>query len=182
MQTLLRTPTRETRPLRRDERAARESLRAQIARLETELSELWCSAWPRTDLPWEAAPATSEGPRMLSLAQLEELRDDLTGRLARSRRALAERTQVEEQNRRLIEEMLLEPKRHRWVRVSHADIGEPGCRHWHVRPSFGLLGMFLNWWRVRISSGCPLAPARRALYGYRRARSRGIPFSRAMRL
>ena len=64
---------------------------------------------------------------------------------------------MEEHNRRLIEEMLLEPEQHKWVRVGHEDIGEPGCKHWHVRPRWGLLGMLLNWWRVRISSGCPLA-------------------------
>ncbi len=30
-------------------------------------------------------------------------------------------------------------------------------RHWHVRPRYGLLGMLMGWWRVKISSGCPLA-------------------------
>ena len=53
--------------------------------------------------------------------------------------------------------MLFEPEAHSWEHVSSEDIGEPGCRHWHVRPRFGLIGMFLNWWRVVISSGCPLA-------------------------
>ena len=38
------------------------------------------------------------------------------------------------------------------------DIGEPGCRDWHVRPRFGLLGMLAGWWRVVVSSGCPLQP------------------------
>jgi len=47
-----------------------------------------------------------------------------------------------------------------WELISNADIGEPGCKHWHVRPRYGVLGMFLNWWRVRISSGCPLAGGR----------------------
>jgi hypothetical protein len=27
-----------------------------------------------------------------------------------------------------------------------------------VRPRWGVLGMLMNWWRVVISSGCPLAP------------------------
>ena len=53
--------------------------------------------------------------------------------------------------------MLLDPEEHKWVRVSNEDIGEPGCKHWHVRPRWGFLGMLLNWWRVKISSGCPLA-------------------------
>ena len=41
--------------------------------------------------------------------------------------------------------------------VSNEDIGERGCRHWHSRPRWGILGMLLGWWRVRLSSGCPLA-------------------------
>ena len=52
---------------------------------------------------------------------------------------------------------MLEPEKHKWVRVGNEDIGERGCKHWHVRPRWGILGMMLNWWRVRISSGCPLA-------------------------
>jgi hypothetical protein len=138
-----------------DERPARRSLLDQIARLEAELSQLFCSTWPRKGFEWEV-PARG-GPRLLELSELEELRDDLAQRVEHARLALSDRTWVEEQNRCLIEEMLLEPERHKWVRVAHEDIGEPGCKHWHVRPRWGLLGMFLNWWRVRISSGCPLA-------------------------
>jgi hypothetical protein len=155
---LTRTPP--TRPpvlprTRTDERPARRTLLDQIARLEEELAQLFCSTWPRKGFEWEVP--SRAGPRLLPLVELEELRDDLARRVRESRRALSDRTHVEEQNRRLIEEMLLEPERHRWVRVGNEDIGEPGCRHWHVRPRWGLLGMLLNWWRVRISSGCPLA-------------------------
>ena len=138
-----------------DERAVRRTLLDQIARLETELTQLFCSAWPRKDFDWKV-PGRG-GPRLLSVGELEELRDDLAGRAAHARRALSDRTFVEEQKRCLIEEMLLEPEAHRWAHVSSEDIGELGCRHWHVRPRFGFLGMFLNWWRVVISSGCPLA-------------------------
>jgi hypothetical protein len=149
------TPTApRTKP---DERAARRSLRTQIGRLEEELSGLLCSAWPRKDVVAPAPLPSPGGPRLLSLSELEERRDELAARTTRARRALAERTHAEEQNRRLIEEMLLEPERHSWVHVSNEDIGEPGCKHWHVRPRGGLLGMFLRWWRVLISSGCPLA-------------------------
>ena len=119
-----------------DERAARRTLLGQVAQLEADLSQLFCSTWPRKDF--------------------EELRDDLVARVQHSRRALSDRTYGEEQNRRLIEEMLLEPRRHKWRRVASEDIGEPGCRTWHVRPRFGLLGMLMGWWRVVISSGCPL--------------------------
>jgi hypothetical protein len=100
------------------------------------------------------------GPRLLSLGELERVRDQLAERLEANRRELSERTWAEEQNRRLIEEMLLEPEKHRWVRVGNADIGETGCKHWHVRPRLGLIGMLMGWWRVCISSGCPLAMGR----------------------
>ncbi len=144
-----------TRP---DERAARRSLLEQVARLEEELSQLFCSAWPRQGL--EFSVDSRRGPRLLGLAELEQLRDELAERLHQSRRSFSDRTYAEEQRRRLREEMLLDPQRHKWVRVANEDIGEPGCKHWHVRPRFGLLGMLLNWWRVRISSGCPLALGR----------------------
>jgi len=136
-----------------DERAARRSLLDQVAQLEGELARLFCSTWPRKDVDWNV-PGRG-GPRLLSLAELEELRDDLVGRVQHCRRALSDRTYVEEQNRRKIEQMLLEPERHKWARVSSEDIGEPGCRNWHVRPRWSLLGMLLGWWRVVVSSGCP---------------------------
>ena len=148
-----RAPT--VAPLRVDERAARRSLLGQIAKLESELAALFCSAYPRTGFDWEVP--SRGGPRILSLGELERIRDGLAGRLEENRRRLSDRTWVEEQNRRLIEEMLLDPASHKWVRVRNEDIGEPGCKSWHVRPRFGLLGMLMGWWRVRISSGCPLA-------------------------
>jgi hypothetical protein len=140
---------------RSDERAARRTLLNQVARLEQDLTQLFCSSWPRQGFDWDV-PGQG-GPRLLSLGELEQLRDDLAERVGHARRALAQRTEAEEHSRCLIEEMLLEPERYKWVRVSNADIGEPGCKHWHVRPRFGLIGMLLGWWRVVISSGCPLA-------------------------
>jgi hypothetical protein len=140
-----------------DERAARRSLLAQVERLETELGQVFCATWPRTEMARPAVPGRGGGPRLLSLAELEELRDDLAGHVADARRALSDRTWVEEQNRRLIEEMMLEPERYKWMRVSAEDIGEPGCRHWHVRPRWSFIGMLMGWWRVVVSSGCPLA-------------------------
>ena len=141
------------------ERDARRSLLAQISRLETELSSLFVCTWPRKGVAF-AVPGRG-GPRLLSLEELEALRDDLVERVDHARRSLSDRTYLEEQNRRRIEEMLLEPEKHKWVRIGNEDIGEPGCKHWHVRPRWGLLGMLMNWWRVRISSGCPLAEGRR---------------------
>jgi hypothetical protein len=53
--------------------------------------------------------------------------------------------------------MIAEPERYRWVRVAAEDVGERPCQHWHSRPRWGILGMLLGWWRVKHSSGCPLA-------------------------
>jgi hypothetical protein len=140
-----------------DERAARRTLLDQVGRLEEELSQLFCSVWPRKG--FDCRVEGRGGPRLLTLGELEELRDELATKVTHVRRTLSERTYVEEQNRRLIEEMLLDPAAHRWVRVGNEDIGEPGCKHWHVRPRWSLLGMLMGWWRVVISSGCPLAEA-----------------------
>ena len=30
---------------------------------------------------------------------------------------------------------------------------------WYVKPRLGLIGMLMGWWEVKLSSGCPLAPA-----------------------
>ena len=156
-------------PVEVDERAARRSLLEQIARLEAELAALFCSTYPRQGFEWGVR--SRGGPRVLGLTDLEQVRDDLSARLQDNRRALGDRTYVEEQNRRLIEEMMLEPGKYKWMRVGNEDIGEPGCKHWHVRPRFGLIGMFANWWRVRISSGCPLAEGRGALGAPPRSKS-----------
>ena len=55
------------------------------------------------------------------------------------------------------ERMLASPAEHKWLRISRADVGEPGCGHWHSRPRLGPLGMLMGWWRVKVSSGCPLS-------------------------
>jgi hypothetical protein len=141
-----------------DEAAVRRQLREQIAKLEGELSTLFCSTYPRKGFEWGVS--TRRGPRLLSLRELEELRDDLADRLQHNRRALGDRTYVEDLNRRRIEEMMLAPEEHKWVRVRNEDIGEKGCKQWHVLPRYGPLGLLMNWWRVKISSGCPLAGGR----------------------
>ncbi|MBN1771681.1 MAG: hypothetical protein JXB32_10495 [Deltaproteobacteria bacterium] len=150
------------------EAAARRDLRRQVAQLERELTGHACSVWPRADLP--VPPVPGGAPALLDVGELEALRDALAGRLAEARRDLAERLEAEERSRVLMEAALADPAAHRWVRVSHHDIGEPGCRDWHVRPRLGLIGMLAGWWRVVVSSGCPLqrggctAPSRRSQY------------------
>ncbi|MFN2616227.1 MAG: hypothetical protein ABR581_03790 [Thermoleophilaceae bacterium] len=138
-----------------DEQPARRALRAQVARLEEERAGLVCSAWPRTDLLPGPSPAAGTGARSLSIGELEALRDRLERELRQARRALAKRTAAEEESRRLREEMLLNPERHRGTVVTNADMGEPGCTRFQARPRFGLLGMLMSWWRVVVSSGCP---------------------------
>jgi hypothetical protein len=138
-----------------DERAARRSLLDQIAKLEKQLSALFCATYPRTGFRW--AVASHGGPRMLGIAELEQIRDDLADRLAENRALLGDRTYVESRNRRLIEEMMLAPEKHKWMRIGAEDIGETGCKYWEVRPRLGIIGMLMGWWRVKISSGCPLA-------------------------
>jgi hypothetical protein len=147
------------------ERLARDDLRRQIAELDRRLGELFASAFPRSGFEWGIGAVG--GPRVLSTGELERVRDALAMRLRDAQAELARRADVEEANRVLIEQMIAAPERHRWVIVSNDDIGERGCRHWHSRPRWGILGMLFGWWRVRLSSGCPLAeglrpPARRS--------------------
>ena len=138
-----------------DERLARIELRRQIASLERRLGALFGSAFPRGGLDWNVGGAG--GPRVLGIADLERVRDALAVRLREAEVELGRRAEAEERSRVLIERMIAAPDRHRWVIVSNEDIGERGCRHWHSRPRWGILGMLLGWWRVRLSSGCPLA-------------------------
>jgi hypothetical protein len=139
-----------------DERAARRTLARQIERLERDLARLRAAAWPRTDLRFDVGSAGAR-PRLRDLGELERIRDALAARLSEGRRELAARHAAEAANRQHVAAMLRHPERHRWERISNADIGEPGCHHWHVVPRLGPIGMFANWWRVKISSGCPLA-------------------------
>ncbi len=139
-----------------DERLARVELRRQIGHLERQLSTLVAEAFPRLDVDTRA-PTVCDGPRALGLGELERVRDSLAIRVGEARRALQERADREMRNRELLERMLARPMDFRWVRVSRADLGEPGCGHWHSRPRFGPLGMLMGWWRVKVSSGCPLS-------------------------
>jgi hypothetical protein len=142
-----------------DERAARRSLRAQIDKLERELAEAFVTAYPMGGLGEEPTSSCAT-PRLLDLGELERVRDHLAARVRTARATITELADRQAANRVLLERMLLEPGRHRFVRVANSDIGEPGCGSWHVRPRLGLIGMLMGWWQVKLSSGCPLATGR----------------------
>jgi len=137
------------------ERLARDDLRRQIAALERKLGELFASAFPRKGIEWRVGAVG--GPRVLDAGDLERIRDALVVRLREAQAEVGRRADAEEANRALIESMIAQPEQHRWVKVSNEHIGEGECRHWHSRPRWGILGILLGWWRVKLSSGCPLA-------------------------
>ncbi len=170
MPDLLDRDTRTVLRVDGDERLARAELRRQIGRLELQLGALFADAFPRLEID-AAVPAVSSEPRTLGLGELEAIRDSLATRIGTARQRLQERAELETRNRELLERMLASPAEHKWLRISRTDVGEPGCGHWHSRPRLGLLGMLMGWWRVRISSGCPLpgrlAAVERAFKGRR---------------
>jgi hypothetical protein len=139
-----------------DEREARLQLRRQIGRLEAELAGLFGEAFGHTEVPHRVGPLAAV-PRVLDLGELEAVRDCLADRVAEARQALVERRRTEDENLVLVERMLAAPQDYKWVRVSREDLGLPGCGHWHSRPRLGPIGMLMGWWRVKVSSGCPLA-------------------------
>ena len=138
-----------------DESAARRTLREQIARLERDVAAASIDACPRLDpgLPLRSLA----GPRLLSLGDLERVRDELAGRLSALHSAGEAQALRQAQAHALLERMFDDPSDHKWLRLSNADLGKPGCRHFHVRPRLGPVGLLMSWWRVKISSGCPLA-------------------------
>ena len=141
-----------------DERAARQALRAQVARLEHELCAIVVEGFPhiRPPAPTYGGDSLAGGPCLLSLGQLERTRDELAGMVQAARRAATERAELETRSRELLRRMQREPSRYKFVRLPVRDLGEHGCGVWEVRPRLGLLGMLAGWWQVKLSSGCPL--------------------------
>ncbi len=139
-----------------DERLARAELRRQVGRLERELASLLAEGFGRVTVEHRVG-AIAAAPRVLGLGELERLRDELANRIADARLTLREQDRAEADNRELLSRMLASPADYKWVQVSRDDIGAPGCGHWHSRPRLGVIGMLMGWWRVKVSSGCPLA-------------------------
>jgi hypothetical protein len=132
-------------------RAARHDLREQIARLEGELAAAAAERFPRREPVriGRTAPAL-RGPRPLCVGELERVRDDLVDRVAHLRAGGAVP---------LLAAMRADPAAHHGAIVTSAELGDRGCRVWAVRARFGPLGRLAGWWRVVVSSGCPLAVA-----------------------
>lgn len=136
-----------------DERAARDAIRRQIGRLEYELSALVASAFPHVS-PAEGGGEALSGPRLLSLGELERVRDRLVAEVSRARRQASERAELERRAQSLLERMKREPARYKFTRLPVVDLGG-SCGIWVVRPRLGLIGMLAGWWQVKLSSGCP---------------------------
>jgi DNA-binding transcriptional regulator YhcF (GntR family) len=142
-----------------DRRDVRRELRRQIARLEAELS-----AYAGNERGESGThPLLRPKAHVAGVEELEETRNKLVDRLAELRAADERRGRDREQARAHLEEMVRDPAAHRWQWVSNDDVDEPGCKTWHSRPRYGLIGMVMGWWRVKVSSGCPLAGPREAV-------------------
>src|SRR2546421_4828004 len=157
-----------------DERGARRSLRTQIARLELQLARALAAEDNLEAL--EVPRSTTGSARLLTLGELERPRDALAGALHTARDRQERQEDAHVQTRRLLEEARQAPRRHKYLRIALADLGLPGCGHYRVRPRFGLLGMLMGWWELKLSGGCPLhrsAPTSRAAPPARPRRAHG---------
>jgi DNA-binding transcriptional regulator YhcF (GntR family) len=132
-----------------EKRSARAALRGQIARLEAKLAP-----YVGTAVPAQATQPTAQ-PRVASIDELESIRDQLIGRLKEAQAEAQLREERHTAARRWREEALADPSAHRWEYATHEDLGEPGCGRVEVRPEWGPIGALMDWWRVKMSSGCP---------------------------
>ncbi len=141
-----------------DRRDVRRELRRQIARLEAELSTYAGNGSEQGG----AHPLLRPKAHVAGVEELEKTRNRLVERLAELRGAEERRGRDGEEARAHLEQMVRDPAAHKWQWVSNDDVDEPGCKTWHSRPRYGLIGMVMGWWRVKVSSGCPLAEPREA--------------------
>lgn len=142
-----------------DEQAARATLRAQLRHLERELAQLasdrFADPGDRRPIAPSPGPRDRAAPRLLSFAELEAQRDALVARVAEARAQRRARRAEIETARLLLEEVRRAPERHPYARIRLADLGEPGCGAYEVKPRLGIIGMLAGWWQVKLSSGCP---------------------------
>jgi DNA-binding transcriptional regulator YhcF (GntR family) len=133
-----------------EERSARAALRGQIARLEAKLAP-----YVEASSPSEHPGPLTPHPRVASIDELEAIRDDLISRLERAQSETRRKEERQGAARRWREEALRDPAGHRWEYATREDLGEPGCGRVEVRPAWGPVGALMDWWRVKMSSGCP---------------------------
>jgi hypothetical protein len=151
----LRIP-RTARVDERAKRAVRAGLTAQIERLERRKGLLVMELWESGRAALPPQPDSGGGaPRLLTLGELEAVRDALAGQVMAAELVLGERADSQARARSHLESMLAEPTAHRFEILSRAQLGEPGCGAYHVLPRWGVLGMLFGWWCVKLSSGCP---------------------------
>jgi hypothetical protein len=140
-----------------DVASARRQLREQIARMERELADTLASTYPRIlTAPARTAPQTA---RLLDLAELELARDALADRVSTVRRRVVEQAESQARARAKLEEMLARPSAYKGATVRNDELGLSGCTTYRVLPRLGPIGLLSGWWRVKISSGCPLPSA-----------------------
>jgi hypothetical protein len=143
------------------ERAARATLRAQIARLERERSAIVAERFPYMAAPAPIACPRLGGPTLLDLGQLERVRDQLAAGVQELHTQVRGRLEHERRAREQLQRMRLEPGRYKYARLPVRDLGQGVCGVWEVRPRLGLIGMLAGWWQLKLSSGCPLAEGSR---------------------
>jgi DNA-binding transcriptional regulator YhcF (GntR family) len=142
--------TRSAPRTEEEKRSARAALRGQIARLEAKLA-----AYPEAAAPAEAGAVSAAQPRLASIDELEATRDELVARLNHAQADAKRSADRQGAARRWREEALADPAAHRWEYATREDLGEPGCGRVEVRPAWGPVGALMDWWRVKMSSGCP---------------------------
>jgi DNA-binding transcriptional regulator YhcF (GntR family) len=131
-------------------RLARAALRGQIARLEASLAP-----YPEAAASAQVESRFGPHPRLPELGELEAIRDDLVARLKSARAEAARRGERMNAARQWLEEAASDPAAHRWESASSEDLGEPGCGRMEVRPAWCPVGALMDWWRIKMSSGCP---------------------------
>lgn len=133
-----------------EERSARAALRGQIARLEAQLAP-----YLQAGVSSQPSAASAPGPRIASIDELEATRDELISQLEKAQDEVKRREERQGAARRWREEALADPKAHRWEYATREDLGERGCGRVEVRPALGPVGALMDWWRIKMSSGCP---------------------------
>ena len=145
-----------------DERAARRTLRGadRAGSSASSSRRASCSAFPRDGSTSAASPRRAPRAARACSASASSSACATTSPSACAARARRSRERAERGGRRA-RAAGADAARARRATSScaspAADLGEPGCGVWQVRPRLGIIGMLMGWWQVKLSSGCPLA-------------------------